>query len=680
MADPAPGLEDQVRRLQRRLERERKARLEAEAIAERSTRTLYGEVEVRTRELESIVEMGRELAQALDDRRFADRIARHIAVAVEFDECGIYTWDPEADVVVTSGYHPVERRSSLRDAYPLDEYPETRQVLTTGRVSIIDPFDPKADPSEVRFLVDLGGTLMVQLPMIVNGRPIGTVELLSMRGKTLIERQVALAQTMANEAAVMLENARLYAQVSHQAFHDHLTALPNRALLGDRIEHALARGRRGNAPLVSLLFVDVDDFKIVNDTHGHEVGDQVLVAVATRLQRLVRPGDTVARLSGDEFGILLEDLVHAEDAEHTASRIIDAFAQPIEAIGRSIQVSVSVGVDVGTSASTTAEDLIRNADFAMYGAKSLGKARHRIYDAAEREAADDGARLRSELRRAVGFDEMRLHYQPLVDLETGAIRSFEALVRWQHPRRGLLSPALFIPMAEEIGAITEIGDWVLETGCRQLHEWQRRRPDLTLAVNLSGAQLQGEGLIGRVADVIRRTRIPPESLTLEVTETMLVADPGAAGVLAGLKRLGVRLAIDDFGTGYASISYLRRFAVDVLKIDREFTDGVESADGAALLGGIVQLGRSLGLTIVAEGIERPEQLARIRASGCDLGQGFYFARPAEAEVATALLGRPAIGGRNGSAPASRPRAVRARRTPPAMASPHPGSASGPTPG
>ncbi|MCI0347559.1 MAG: bifunctional diguanylate cyclase/phosphodiesterase, partial [Chloroflexi bacterium] len=444
----------------------------------------------------------------------------------------------------------------------------------------------------------------------------------------------------------------------------------------------------------------LDRFKLVNDSHGHEVGDQVLVAVATRLKRLVRPGDTVARLSGDEFGILLEDLVHAEDAETTAARIIEAFGQPVEVIGRSIQVSVSVGVDVGTAATTTAEDLVRNADFAMSGAKSLGKARLRIYDAAEREAADDGARLRSELRRAVGFDEMRLHYQPLVDLASGEIRSFEALVRWQHPRRGLLSPALFIPIAEEIGAINEIGDWVLETGCQQLRAWQRRRPDLGLAVNLSGAQLQGEGLISRVADVLRRTRIPPESLTLEVTETMLVADPNAAAVLAGLKRLGVRLAIDDFGTGYASISYLRRFAVDVLKIDREFTDGVETADGAALLGGIVQLGRSLGLTIVAEGIERPGQLARIRASGCDLGQGYYFARPAAADAATALLGQSAIEGRTRSSagrarsagdpqprkprqdpqPAGPEGAVRARRTPPAMASPRRESGSGSSPG
>jgi len=678
LAERAPDLDGQLVRLRRRLDRERKARLEAEAIAERAIRTLYEEVEVRTRELESIVEMGRELAQALDDRRFGDRIARHIAQAVGFDECGIFVWDHDADAVTTAGYHPAQRRTSLRDVYPLNEYPETRRVLIAGRPSITDPLDPNADPSEVAFLIGLGGTLMVQLPMIVNGRTIGTVELISLRGKTLIERQVGLAQTMANEAAVMLENARLYAQIRHQAFHDHLTGLPNRALLGDRIEHALARGRRGN-PLVALLFVDVDDFKVVNDSFGHEAGDQVLVTVATRLQRLVRPGDTVARLSGDEFGILLEDLQAAADAEATAGRLVEAFAQPIEVGGRTVAVAVSVGVAAGTAATTSANDLIRNADFAMYRAKSLGKSRHRLYDASEREAADDGARLRSELRQAVALGELRLHYQPIVDLASGEIRSFEALVRWEHPRRGLLSPAHFVPLAEEIGTISDIGDWVLETGCDQLAVWQRLKPTLNLAVNLSGAQLHGDDLVPRVAEVLRRTRITPNSLTLEVTETMLVADPGAAGTLEALKRLGVRLAIDDFGTGYASISYLRRFAVDILKIDREFTDDVETADGLALLGGIAQLGLSLGLTIVAEGIERPNQLARIAATGCNLGQGYLFARPGDAVEATRLLraGRIPVGAAVDPPPSP---VVRARRTHPVTASLRQGSRLGSSPG
>ena len=628
---------DQIERLQRRLKRERLARREAESIAERTTRGLYEEVAARTRELESIIAMGRDLAGALDDRGFGDLVARHIAKAVEFDECGIFAWEKADDTVTTAGYHPASRRAALVDVYPLDEYPETRRVLLTGEASVTDPADPTADPSEVRFLLGLGGRLMLQLPMKVSGRTIGTVELISMSGKVLEPRQIDLAQTMAGEAAVMLENARLYAQIRHQAFHDHLTGLANRALLGDRMEHALVRGRGPNLPLVGLVFVDIDDFKVINDTHGHEVGDLVLIAVAMRLQHLVRSGDTVARFSGDEFAILLEDIESTDEADALARRLVRAFERPIEAGGREIPVSVSVGVDVGDSLSSSAENLIRNADFAMYIAKASGKRQHEVYRAAARAAADEGARLRSDLAGAVDRGELRLDYQPIFDLRSNRIRSFEALIRWQHPQHGLLSPAAFVPIAEATGAIIGIGDWVLETACAQLRAWQRIQPDLSVSVNLSGSQLHDGHLVDHVAGILQRTGIDPESLILEMTETILVADPGAEQVLRELQRLGVRLAIDDFGTGYASISYLRRFAVDVLKIDREFTAAVGTAQGVALLGGIAQLGRSLGLELVAEGIEREEQAELVRQAGCDMGQGFLFARPSGPQEAEALL-------------------------------------------
>jgi diguanylate cyclase (GGDEF)-like protein len=646
--DSAPDRTAEIDRLKRRLVRERLARREAEAIAERTTRGLYEEVAARTRELESIISMGRELAKALDDHGFGDLIARHIARAVEFDECGIFAWVKGDDTVVTAGYHPASRRSALDAAFPLDEYPETRRVLLSGAHSITDPEDPAADPSEVKFLLGMGGKLMFQLPMVVSGRTIGTVELISLSGMRLVERQIDLAQTMANEAGVMLENARLYAQVRHQAFHDHLTGLPNRALLGDRMEHALARGRMPNLPLVGLVFVDVDDFKVINDTYGHEVGDQVLIALGERLQHLVRAGDTVARLSGDEFAVLLEDLESPEDAHLTALRVVRAFHRPIDAAGREILVSVSVGVDVGNALSTSAEDLVRNADFAMYVAKASGKSQHEIYQASARAAADDGARFRTDLRGAVDRGEMRLHYQPILELGSGRIRSFEALVRWQHPERGLLPPAAFVSIAEETGTIIAIGDWVLETACAQLQAWQRLQGDLAVAVNLSGSQLQDGHVIDHVAGILERTGIDPRSLILEMTETILVEDPGSENVLRDLQALGVRLAIDDFGTGYASISYLRRFAVDVLKIDREFTDAVETPQGSALLSGIAHLGRSLGLELVAEGIERPEQAELVRLAGCDLGQGFLFARPMGPKEATALLRPPGRAGRERS--------------------------------
>jgi len=620
----------EVDRLRQRLEREQEARREAERIADRATRALSAEVAERTRELESVIAMGREVAAALDSHSVGDVIASHLAQAVGFDECGIYAWEPADDLVRTVGYYPPDRRALLRDTYPLVEFPETARVLASRKVSVIDPTDSAADPSEVQFLMALGGSLMFQIPMIVNGQATGTVELLSRAGRTLHDRQVAVAQTMANEAGILFENARLYAQIRHQAFFDHLTGLPNRALFADRVEHALGRRIGRDHWRSALLFVDLDDFKTINDRFGHDVGDLVLAAVAARLHLLVRPGDTVARLSGDEFGILVEDVPDQRMVRSIAARVVRAFDQPFGLVDRQIRVSASVGVAVSEGGSD-AESLIRNADFAMYGAKQSGKGRYRMYKAQERVAADVGARLRMDLRGAIERDELRVHYQPIVDLRTGAVTSVEALVRWQHPDLGLLPPAAFITLAEETGAIIDLGSWVLRTACSQVRVWQERMPGLALSVNVSGRQLQDAGLVDHVRRAIRRSGIDPSTLILEMTESILVAEPAAEAMLRQLKAIGIRLAIDDFGTGYSSISYLRRFPIDILKIDREFTKEIETSEGEALFGGIVQLGRSLGLHIVAEGIERAPQRDLVTKSTCDAGQGYLFARPSAPE-------------------------------------------------
>ena len=627
----------EIERLRKRLARERRARREAEEIAEQATRTLYTEVAARTRELESVVAMGREVASALDSHEVGDLIARHLVQAVGFDECGIYAWERDDDLVRTMGYYPLARRTELLDVYPLAEYPETARVLASRNVSIIDAADSSADSSELRFLVSLGGRLMFQIPMLVNGQATGTVELMSRTGTALDDRQVAIAQTMANEAGILFENARLYAQIRHQAFYDHLTGLPNRALFSDRVEHALARRLGEDDRRSVLLFVDIDDFKMVNDRYGHDVGDQVLAGAATRLQQLVRPGDSVARLSGDEFGVLVEDVVDQRKVRAIANRVIRAFDRPIDTTGRQVHITVSVGVAV-RSAAQDAESLIRNADFAMYAAKQSGKGRYRMYEAAERAAADVGASLRADLRGAVGRREFQVHYQPIVDLSSGAITSVEALVRWQHPVRGLLYPAAFIPIMEETEAILDLGTWVLETACLQLRAWHERMPGLALAVNVSGRQLQDAGLVDHVRQALDRSGIDPSCLILEMTESILVAEPAAEAMLRQLKAIGVRLAIDDFGTGYSSISYLRRFPIDIMKIDMEFTREIETPEGGALFGGIVQLGRSLGLEIVAEGIERPVQRDLVTRSSCDHGQGYLFARPAAPDAITDWAG------------------------------------------
>jgi diguanylate cyclase (GGDEF)-like protein/PAS domain S-box-containing protein len=430
-------------------------------------------------------------------------------------------------------------------------------------------------------------------------------------------------------------------ELSHAALHDTLTGLPNRALFLDRLGLALRRTERRSGA-VAVLFCDLDRFKVVNDSLGHDAGDQLLVDVASRIVTALRPADTVARFGGDEFTILCEDIAGEIEAATIAQRIVDVFRDPFVLDEGEVFLATSVGIAIARGTDDRAEDLIRDADAAMYRAKERGKGRYEIFDEAMR--ADAVVRLETEsaLRRALERGELVLHYQPEVDIASGAICGFEALVRWEHPTRGLLAPGAFIPLAEETGLIVPIGEWVLREACTEATHWAGLSDEpLTLSVNLSARQLAQHDLVSMVRRAVAETGIDPSTLCLEITESAVMESGSATTAqLRALKSLGVSLAIDDFGTGFSSLAHLRRFPVDVLKIDGTFVAGLgHEPQDASIAAAVISLAHALGLETVAEGIETDEQLTILRQLGCDLGQGYLFARAAPAAEAVRLLAR-----------------------------------------
>ncbi|MFN8524977.1 MAG: EAL domain-containing protein [Chloroflexota bacterium] len=437
------------------------------------------------------------------------------------------------------------------------------------------------------------------------------------------------------------ERKVLEEELKHQAFHDPLTGLANRVLFRERVEHALKRIERSEGH-VAVLFLDVDDFKTINDSVGHHAGDRLLLSVAERLRGCLRTADTAARLGGDEFAVLLEDAPDAAGAVLAAERILEAVQRPIMVGGKEVPIRASVGIALNDREHHTADEILRDADVAMYAAKADGKGRYAIFEERMHAAALKRLEVQSDLRLGIETGQLQLHYQPIVQIATGRVSGFEALVRWDHPSDGQLEPTEFVPLAEESGLIVPLGYWVLTEACRQAQQWRASRPEeppVHISVNLSARQLRLPTLVADILQTLLDTGLDPSLLTLEVTETVLMQDvEGTIRKLEALRELGVRLAIDDFGTGYSSLSYLQRLPIDILKIDKSFLQDVgRGAESSTLASAIVKLGRTLGMETVAEGIERPEHLAGLRELGCQYGQGFLFARPLAADAATAWL-------------------------------------------
>ncbi len=483
-------------------------------------------------------------------------------------------------------------------------------------------------------------------------------------GTTFSADDLRLLETLANQAASALEHghleqslaelSRLKEELKYQAYHDSLTHLPNRSLFLERVSERLAEGPTTRNAVV--LFLDLDDFKIVNDTLGHAAGDRLLVEVGDRLRNVLRAEDLPARLGGDEFAMLLDDEPNLARSMLVANRLIDAFRISFQVEGQDIRVGASIGIAVARAGTETADELLRNADVAMYTAKASGKNRVAVFEPTMHAAIVARHALSAELSKSLAQGELAVFYQPIIDLQSGIAAGVEALVRWRHPTRGLVGPDEFIPLAEETGVILPIGAWVLEEACAQAKRWAqfgRHGGGVSVTVNLAAQQLAEAPFVDDLRRILAKTGLPAERLILEMTETVMFHDTSTTiARLEAIRDLGVRIAIDDFGTGYSSLGYLRRFRVDILKIAREFVGSADGQDEWAFAGAIVALGRTLGLTIIAEGIEEEGQLKRLRALGCEYGQGYLFARPGDADSVTRFLkahsGQPAAEARGAS--------------------------------
>lgn len=468
-------------------------------------------------------------------------------------------------------------------------------------------------------------------------RPSGAIRWVLCRG--LCTRDEGGRPTrMAGSQADVTRRKQAEERLVHEALHDDLTGLPNRNLFADRLRHAMNRQRRDAHRAFCVLFLDLDRFKVVNDSLGHAAGDELLREVATRLADTLRPGDTIARVGGDEFAILLEDVSDSSAARRTADRIVSALSAPIRVSGRELFAGVSIGIAHSAAGYDSPDDILRDADSALYHAKHRGGGGHEFFEPGLHDRASKRLELETDLRRALSRNELRLSFQPIVSLATRRPVGYEALLRWDHPTRGPVTPDEFIPLAEETGLIVPIGDWVLQQACLQARRWyDDADPTLALpiSVNLSPRQLRNVDFPSRVRQILEETGLPGKLLVLEITENAVMHNPDAVCVmLQELRALGIGIDIDDFGTGWSSLAHLRRFPVDRLKIDRSFVAGITSADGNGdleIVRAILSLAASLHIGVVAEGIETAEQLNRLRLMHCELGQGFLFARPQPAD-------------------------------------------------
>jgi diguanylate cyclase (GGDEF)-like protein len=593
----------------------------------------------------AVARLGQRALEGRDLDELMDVVVETVRSVLEVDTAAILELDADGQALrvraaLTAAGHAGRH---VRVALPADA--GSRAALLGPEPLIVEDWSREAELGLPEFLHDPGTTTSVSLRIHGDDAPFGVLAIQSLRRRTITSDELDFLHAIANLLAQATERSRSEADVRHQALHDPLTGLPNRTLFVDRLDVALAQARRRDS-WVAVLFLDVDNFKLVNDSLGHSAGDALLLELSARLDGSLRAGDTMARFGGDEFVIICGDIAGADEAIGIAQRTTAALEEPFVLGDVEHRVSASIGIALGSGRDRLAEDLIREADAAMYRAKARGRGGAELYDEAMRAHATARLQTENQLAHAIDFDELRLNYQPIVTLPEGRVVGVEALVRWKHPERGLVPPLEFIPIAEETGLIVPIGNWVLERACRQAGEWRRAMPGappLTISVNLSARQLAQPDLPRIVRDVLGETGVDPGDLHLEITESSLMEDPDAAlAAMTELRALGVRLVLDDFGTGYSSLAYVQRFPIARLKIDRSFVaDLGEDSPGAAIVAAVASMAHGLGVDVVAEGVETEEQAALVQELGCGYAQGFLYGRPVSAEELSLKLGVPA---------------------------------------
>jgi diguanylate cyclase (GGDEF)-like protein len=602
--------------------------------------TSEGTSRLQARQQEEVARFGQRALGGAEIDQLEDEAVEVLQRVLAIDVAAVLRLIPdEGELVVEAVVGPVPEQTMIPAGYQS----QAGYTLITRSPVMVADWRTEQRFRQSPILTEAGVRSGATVPIKGEGDPWGVLGMQSLSVRDFTAQDVSFMEAIANVLANAVERRTAEERTQHEALHDPLTGLPNRNLFLDRLEHALAQARRHDNS-VAVLFLDLDQFKLVNDSLGHAAGDELLAAVAPRLEQALRPGDTVARFGGDEFAILAEDISNERAATLVAERIAAALTKPFVVRGREHFVSASIGISIGSGVEAPGS-LIRDADAALYRAKERGRGGYEIFDAAMRSRVVEYMQIENDLRRALQRRELLLHYQPVIRLRDGAVVALEALLRWQHPARGMIGPAGFIPVAEESRVILPIGRWVIEQACLAAAEWQARDPDappIGVAVNLSARQLTDPDLLGHVEQGLRVSGIDPATLKLELTESTLLEDIASVErTLDALQGLGCRLVLDDFGIGFSSLGYLTRLPLDAIKLDRSFVQKLGgSREDEAIVRAVSEMADAIGIVVVAEGVETEDQLEAVTALGCGYAQGFYYAEPAPVEELDAVLSSP----------------------------------------